>query len=227
MDLPFLFHACLCIALHAALATWSTLSAIAVFRRAKCMCEKESLTSSLLSLSLCRHLCNFSLLKKKKLTQGCKVQAILITSVYSGSKERKEELEHTPRKQEDIEMQYRFLAAYLPCSRSLLLVSPPVRKAVVYCSDASVNSSTRLSACSQIAHTAVHQEVLQIRGGDLRSRARHRQFCVQSSSTSEQVSMEGDGIEPESTGSGVDLKQSQQPLSSRYGIPTRRSAFMC
>ncbi|CAK9217777.1 unnamed protein product [Sphagnum troendelagicum] len=112
-------------------------------------------------------------------------------------------------------MQYRFLAAYLPCSRSLLLVSPPVRKAVVYCSDASVNSSTRLSACSQIAHTAVHQEVLQIRGGDLRSRARHRQFCVQSSSTSEQVSMEGDGIEPESTGSGVDLKQSQQPLSSR------------
>jgi hypothetical protein len=151
----------------------------------------------------------------------------LITSVYSGSKDRKEEREHTPKKQEDIEMQYQFLAAYLPCSRSLLLVSPPVRKAVVYCSDASVNSSSRLSACSQIAHTAVHQEVLQIRGGDLRSRARHRQFCVESSSKSEQVSMEGDGIEHESTGSGVDLKQSQQPLSSRYGIPTRRSAFMC
>ncbi|CAM6043194.1 unnamed protein product [Sphagnum compactum] len=112
-------------------------------------------------------------------------------------------------------MQYRFLAAYLPCSRSLLLVSPPVRKAVVYCSDASVNLSTRLSACSQIAHTAVHQEVLQIRGANLRSRARHRQFCVESSSTSEQVSMEGDGIEHESTGSGVDLKQSQQPISSR------------
>jgi hypothetical protein len=115
-------------------------------------------------------------------------------------------------------MQYRFLAAYLPCSRSLPLVSPPVRKAVVYSSDASVNSSTRLSACYQIAHTAVHQEVLQIRGGDLRSRARHRQFCVESSSTSEQVSMEGDGIEHESTGSGVDLKQSQQPVSSRYGF---------
>ncbi|CAM6007661.1 unnamed protein product [Sphagnum balticum] len=107
-------------------------------------------------------------------------------------------------------MPYRFLAAYLPCSRSLLLVRPPVRKAVVYCSDASVNSSPDI-----IAHTAVHQEVPQIRGGDLRSRARHRQFCVESSSTSEQVSMEGDGIEHESTGSGVDLKQSQQPLSSR------------
>jgi hypothetical protein len=82
VDLPSLFHACLCIALHAALATWSTLSAIAVFRCAKCMCEKESLTSTPLSLSLWASV-QFFTSKKKKLTQGCKVQAILITSVYS------------------------------------------------------------------------------------------------------------------------------------------------
>ncbi len=169
----------------------------------------------------------FFTLKKKTLTQGCKVQAILITSVYSGSKERKEEREHTPRKQEDIEMQYRFLAAYLPCSRSLLLVSPPVRKAVVYCSDASVNSSPDCQLVPRSRTLQCIKRYYKYAGGDLRSRARHRQFCVESSSTSEQVSMEGDGIEHESTGSGVDLKQSQQPLSSRYGIPTRRSAFMC